>query len=196
MSKPHVIAFVKSKRDWIHEQQAEADFTPYNGMLLGKKLQLIIRENSDTVRSKQDGKYLIVPFKERYNPSSPEDVAKIEKAIMKSLRVEAESVLLPRLKELASLYGFHYSSSSIKQVIGRWGSCDSQKHITLSLFLIQLPIEMIDYVIIHELTHTVHLNHSPQFWHDVAKLCPEYKEIRSKMRDLRPKIYDAKTFMS
>lgn len=196
VSKSQVVSFIKSKQDWIHEQQAETHFVPYNGMLLGKKLQLIIRQNSDTVRTKQDGKHLIVHFQEQYDPLDEKHIAKIEKAIMKALRVEAESVLLPRLKELADMYGFHFSSSSIKQVIGRWGSCDSRKHITLSLFLIQLPIEMIDYVIIHELTHTLHMNHSPQFWHDVSKLCPEYKEIRAKMRNLRPKIYDAKTFMS
>lgn len=194
--RAQAVAFAKSKHDWIIEQQAETHFKPYNGMLFGKTLQLVIRENSEAVRSKQDGKNVIVHFESRYDPDDSEHIKKIEKAIMKALRTEAEVVLLPRLREFADEYGFTYKSSSIKHVVGRWGSCDSQKHIVLSIFLTQLPIEMIDYVLIHELTHTVHMNHSPAFWQDVAKFCPDYKELRRNMRGLRPKIYDAKTFMA
>lgn len=190
------IQFVRSKRDWIMEQQSDITVTPYNGMLFGKTLQLVIRQQSESVRTQQDGKHLIVHFKDNYDPDNDTHREKIQKAMMKALRTESERVLLPRLKELADMYGFTYKSSSIKQVVGRWGSCDSNKHITLSLFLGQLPIELIDYVIIHELTHTVHMNHSPQFWMMVEEFCPDYKLLRKKMRGLRPKVYDAKTFMS
>lgn len=188
--------FVLSKKDWIEEQQANANFQPYDGMLLGKTLQLKIIENSPMTRSKQDGKTIIVPFAETYDPTSPQHLEKIQKAITKALRTEAEKVLLPRLKELAELYGYEYQSAAIKQLVGRWGSCDSTRHINLSLYLVQLPIELIDYVLIHELTHTVHLNHSPGFWNDVHQLCPDYKKLRRKMRELQPRIYDAKTFMA
>ncbi len=196
LPKAQAVNFILSKRDWILEQQAETSFVPYNGMLFGRTQQLIIRENSDQSRPKQDGRYLIVHFAGTYERTNPEHVKTIQKAIMKSLRVEAEKILLPRLRELADLYGFSYKSSAIKQVVGRWGSCDSNKHIVLSIYLIQLPIEYIDYVIIHELTHTQHMNHSADFWETVAEFCPEYKVTRKKMKQLRPRIYDAKTFMA
>lgn len=189
------VAFVKSKRAWIQEQQSEVRINPYNGMLFGKTMQLIIRENSESVRSQQKGKQLIVHFDSRYDPTSKEHTDKVEKAIMRSLRTEAEKVLLPRLRELADMYGFNFKSSAIKQVTGRWGSCDSKSHITLSLFLIQLPIEMIDYVIIHELSHTEHMNHSAAFWKQVETFYPDYKPVRKSMRGMRPRLYDAKTFM-
>ncbi len=195
-SRAQAINFVRTKADWIKEQQSETDFLPYNGMLFGKTLQLVIRQNSDSVRTKQDGKHVIVHFKTKFDPQSTAHIAKIQKAMMNALRVEAESLLLPRLREFAIEYGFTFKSSSVKQVIGRWGSCDSNKHIVLSLYLTQLPIEMIDYVIIHELTHTIHMNHSPDFWEHVSRYCPEYKDLRRRMRGLRPKIYDAKAFMS
>lgn len=190
------VRFVKSKLEWIREQQSETSFTPYSGMLFGKTQQLVIRQNSDKVRAEQDGKHLIVHFEGSYDPTDIVDVTKIEKAMMRSLRTEAEKILLPRLTELAELYGYTFASSSIKHVVGRWGSCDSNRHIVLSIFLIQLPIEMIDYVIIHELAHTKHMNHSPEFWETVAAMCPEYKLIRKEMKGLRPKIYDAKAFMA
>lgn len=190
------VSFVLSKLDWIQKQQLETHFSPYHGMLFGKTLQLIIRQNSDRVRSEQDGSRLIVHFKGGYNPLNTANVAKIEKAMMRALRTEAEIILLPRLKELADMYGFTYASSSIKQVTGRWGSCDSNRHITLSIFLIQLPIELIDYVLIHELTHTKHMNHSAGFWYHLESSCPDYKKLRKSMRGLKPKLYDAKTFMA
>lgn len=188
--------FVASKREWIQQQQSSVKFQPYDGMLLGKTLHLRITENSQSTRAKQVGGTLTVPFADHYDPTDSDHLEKIKKAITKALRTEAEKVLLPRLRELAELYGFEYESAAIKQLVGRWGSCDSTKHIALSLYLVQLPIELIDYVLIHELTHTVHLNHSAGFWSDVQQLCPDYKQLRRKMRELQPRIYDAKTFMA
>jgi predicted metal-dependent hydrolase len=188
--------FVLSKRPWIQEQQAGYSFSPYNGMLFGKTLRLIIMQRSSSVRTKQIGKDVIVYFDRDYDPSNETQLEKIKKAMMRALRTEAEKVLLPRLKEFALEYGFSYKSAGVKQVVGRWGSCDSTAHISLSLYLIQLPIELIDYVLIHELAHTVHMNHSPAFWSLVEKFMPEYKQIKKQMRGMQPRIYDAKTFMA
>lgn len=194
--KTAALSFVLSKKDWILQQQSGSHFHPYNGMLLGKTLKLSIEENSSKKHSKQTGKTLIVPFESKFDPSSPAHKLKIEKVIIKALRSEAEVVLLPRLREFAENYGFSFKSADVKQVIGRWGSCDSRRHISLSLFLIQLPIELIDYVLLHELTHTVHMNHSQAFWKHLERFCPDYKQLRRKMRGLQPRIYDAKTFMA
>ncbi len=196
VSKGQALAFIATKVDWIRQQQADVHFIPYNGMLFGKTLQLVIRENSNGIRTRQEGKRLIVHFEAFYDPNNTAHLTKVEKAIMRALRTEAEKVLLPRLRELADMYGYKFKSSGVKQVIGRWGSCDSKQHISLSLFLIQLPIEMIDYVLIHELSHTEHMNHSAAFWNRVAEYCPEYKQLRRSMRGLRPRIYDAKAFMA
>lgn len=196
VSRNMVMQFVLSKRDWIKKQQAEYVFRPYDGMMLGKTLVLRIEENSVASRTKLKGKTIIVPFPALYEPQNGTHVEKIKKAVMKALRNEAETVLLPRLREFAYEYGFEFHSAGIKQVTGRWGSCDSNKHISLSLYLIQLPIELIDYVLIHELAHTRHMNHSPAFWSSVESVCPDFKHSRKQIRSLRPRIYDAKTFMA
>lgn len=188
--------FIRTKQEWIKEQQDHFLFRPYDGMLIGKTLRLKIHENSKTTRTKAEAGKINVHFQGDYSPENIEHTERIKKAIIKELRVEAEKFLLPRLQEIADLYGFSYKSASVKQVIGRWGSCDTKKHISLSLYLVQLPIEMIDYVLIHELAHTVHMNHSKDFWGVVARHCPEYKSLRKQIRGMRPKIYDVKAFMA
>lgn len=190
------IDFVKGKRAWIAEQQIAHKFEPYDGMLVAKTLRLRIHEHSAKTRSRGEKGEISVHFANSYDATDPDHIKKIERVIIKALRVEAEKVLLPRLQELADLYGYSFKSSQIKKVTGRWGSCDSHKNIALSIYLVQLPIELIDYVMLHELAHTHHLNHSQAFWHEVTKYCPDYKLLRKRLRDIRPRLYDAKALMS
>ena len=69
-----------------------------------------------------------------------------------------------RVAELAYLHGFHYEGLTIRDSKTRWGSCSGRNTISLSLYLMQVPEHLQDYVILHELCHTVHHNHSSQFW--------------------------------
>lgn len=80
------------------------------------------------------------------------------------LRQAAHSFLPQKLNELALNHGFQYNSLRIRKSRTRWGSCSSKKNINLSLYLMLLPVELIEYVILHELCHTVHMNHSQAFW--------------------------------
>ena len=70
----------------------------------------------------------------------------------------------------------------------RWGSCSSDQMITLSYFLMQLPWDLIDYVILHELAHTKHLNHGPGFWSELEALCPDARARRKSIKEFRPAI--------
>ena len=66
----------------------------------------------------------------------------------------------------------------------RWGVCNRKlKRVTLNSLLIRYPLEALDYVIIHELSHFVHFDHSKEFWNLVSKYCPNYKQLRKEMRD-------------
>lgn len=79
-------------------------------------------------------------------------------------RHEAKRLLPGRVAELARQYGFTYTGVTINSARTRWGSCSSRKHLNLSLYLMQLPWHLIDYVILHELCHTREMNHSDRFW--------------------------------
>lgn len=89
--------------------------------------------------------------------------AAIKKGIEEAWRIEARELLPGRVAELARVHGFRYSSLTVRNTVSKWGSCSVRDDISLSLHLMRLPGHLIDYIIIHELCHTVHKNHGPQF---------------------------------
>jgi predicted metal-dependent hydrolase len=80
------------------------------------------------------------------------------------LKKDAKRVLPTRLKELASNHKFEYDSVKIQSSKTRWGSCSTNRSINLSFYLMLLPQHLIDYVLLHELCHTIEMNHSVKFW--------------------------------
>lgn len=73
---------------------------------------------------------------------------------------------------------------TIRKMSTRWGVCNrKEKKVTLNLELIRMDIKYLDYVIVHELSHFIHFNHSKDFWNLVSKYCPNYKELRSEMKE-------------
>lgn len=93
-------------------------------------------------------------------PSLPPDE---QKAHVESLRRAAKEDLPPRIARLSAASGLKYAKLSIRASRTKWGSCSGANHISLSLFLMTLPEHLRDFVILHELCHTVHHNHSPRF---------------------------------
>lgn len=89
---------------------------------------------------------------------------KLRHAINAALTHRAKETLPARLAQLAALHNMHYTSCTIRSSHTRWGSCSSRGTISLSSYLVLLPQQLIDYVLRHELCHTVEMNHSPRFW--------------------------------
>lgn len=106
----------------------------------------------------------------RYRPSLLQKQAMLQArpqltpADVERLRREAKADLPRRVAELAHLHGFSYAGLTIRDAKTRWGSCTGRNTISLSLYLMQVPEHLRDYVILHELCHTVHHDHSPRFW--------------------------------
>jgi len=98
------------------------------------------------------------------------------------LRRQADVELRPRLAELAAEHGLAVTRVSIRGQRSRWGSCSPSGTISLNWRLAQLPPAVRDYVLIHELAHLRHLNHSARFWKEVARMCPGYTEARAWLR--------------
>lgn len=88
----------------------------------------------------------------------------LRKVIEEALRRNAKVILPKRLALLSERYKLPFRSVKINSSQGRWGSCSAQKNINLSFFLLLLPSHLIDYVLLHELTHTREMNHGEQFW--------------------------------
>ena len=87
----------------------------------------------------------------------------LQKIFEQALRHEAGRTLPARLHELAARHGFRYTGVTVRNSRSRWGSCSLQKRISLSLWLMTLPGHLIEYVLLHELCHTVEMNHGKRF---------------------------------
>lgn len=94
----------------------------------------------------------------------------LKKVILEALRRNAKIILPPRLYRLAKEYKIGYERVRINTSRGRWGSCSQKKSINLSAYLILLPEHLIDYVLLHELAHIDHMDHSEQFWSRLDEL--------------------------
>ena len=103
---------------------------------------------------------------------------------IKRLRHFAKQYLPIRVAELAQEYNFQYTSLKIQSSRTRWGSCSGTNAINLSLFLMKVPEHLIDYVILHELCHTVHHDHSPRFWALMDEVTQgKAKEMRKQLKE-------------
>jgi len=109
---------------------------------------------------------------------------------IRHLKLEALKYLPDRLQTLATAYNFTYSAVKISKSKSLWGSCSARKNIRLSLFLMKLPIRLIDYVILHELCHTVEMNHSIKFWELLDKTCNgKAKALRKELKAHQMKLF-------
>jgi predicted metal-dependent hydrolase len=100
-----------------------------------------------------------------------------------ALRNIAQRELPSRLKELADKHGFRYTRVTLRDSHSRWGSCSNRASISLSIYLQLLPQHLIDYVLLHELCHTIELNHSDRFWALMDKVTDKKaKRLREQLK--------------
>jgi predicted metal-dependent hydrolase len=97
-------------------------------------------------------------------------------------RERAREIINERVGTYASGYGFQYQGIKITSAKTRWGSCSSKGSLNFSWRLILAPLEQVDYVVVHELVHTVIHNHSKRFWNKVEKILPDFKERKKWLR--------------
>ncbi len=103
--------------------------------------------------------------------------AAIRMALRAWLLERARSVFTPLLEARAREFGFHYERMVVRCQRTRWGSCSARGTISLNACLLFLPPDVVRYLMIHELAHTQHMNHSRRFWQCVERCCPEYRRL-------------------
>ena len=111
----------------------------------------------------------------------------MHKTLAQAIFHRAKEVLPQRLKELAEENGFTYSRCTVRNAHSRWGSCNVKGNISLNVSLLLLPGELIDYVLLHELCHTVEMNHSERFWALMDKVTApaKAKDLRKRLKTYR-----------
>lgn len=113
----------------------------------------------------------------------------VRKAVEEAWRIEAKAYLPKRTHELAVKHGFKINKVSVKRASTRWGSCSPENNISLNLQLMRLPGELADYIIMHELVHTVEKNHQNSFWRLLEKILPGAKKLDKQLNGYNLKIW-------
>lgn len=192
---PYLIgeSFIRNRKDWILSQ---LDKIPENrlahGDRIGKNHRLYFLP-STSKRVNVSVSSTEIRLKSSYPINHELLQSKALAACEKALKMQCEELLLRRAKDLSGIYGLHYNKIRFRKLASRWGSCSSQKNITFSIYLIQLPWQLIDYVILHELVHLEHMNHSQDFWRLLTKLMPQAKKLRREIKTHNPSIQPVKT---
>jgi predicted metal-dependent hydrolase len=183
------LEYARSKQDWLLQQVSQR--TPAlltDGQLVGKHHELHFVQKGKTIRSRLTASSVTIthPVGASAATLAVQDVAK--RACIRALRSEAEELLPERLRQVAKLHDFSFRTVEIKRLRGRWGSCDRHQHIILNLFMMQLPWQLIDYVLLHELVHTQHLHHGSDFWQRFNQALPNAKSYQKLLRNYQPQL--------
>jgi len=183
------LEFINTKKAWIAQHQHQRLLLK-NGDAVGKahRLEFVRQIGNAQVSHRLIKQTVRVNIPSDASIEDPIVQTAAKRGAVKALRSEAEALLPIRLRQLAKQYGFVYGSIHVKQLRSRWGSCTHQKHITLNLFLMQLPWPLIDYVLLHELTHTKYLHHGPDFWVKLEECLPNAKALRRQIRTFQPQL--------
>jgi len=159
-------------------QYIDGEKFPYQGQVI----ELSIRRHAHTsIRVNLEGQVLVVHL--------PHDLldygrlSNVQESVMAWYKVQARRVFMNKIDEQEKRMQVTHHDFRLKDQKTRWGSCSSKGNLNLNWRIIMAPEEVIDYLIIHELAHLTHPNHSERFWQRVAVFMPEYPLWRMWLKD-------------
>lgn len=165
--------FINEKENWINrkkrliENQIKDVTSNHNKLLyLGNLFPINIEQNAS--------KELFFTGEEFIANSIEPDSLSL--SIKKWYKNKFKEIALPRVAYFANKHNLMVNQVRIKNQKTMWGSCSSKNNINLNYLLLMAPMGVIDYVIVHELVHTIHRNHSTDFWNSVESIMPEFQE--------------------
>jgi predicted metal-dependent hydrolase len=192
-SRATVSAFLSEHHDWIETRRQAAlrqkppdtPFPPPQIALPGvyETWRVHLAGGTGRVRIREPrerelpGEELLVICGEISSPQLLRD------ALRRWLMRRAQLVLAAHLADCAREFGFSYRALSIRRQRTRWGSCSVRGTISLNCCILFQPPEVLRYLLIHELAHTRHMNHSRAFWECVAHCCPDYRKLDRQLLD-------------
>ncbi|ALI98550.1 M48 family metallopeptidase [Rufibacter tibetensis] len=190
-------AFVQEKAAWIRkhlssqqqEQTKKTLFSPDVEFKTRFHQLLLLPHALPQCKSRIKDGILYVWYPEQVTWEHPDIQDYIKTAVEYTLRLEAKRYLPQRVAYFAQQFGFSYQQVTIKNAKTRWGSCSYTNNINLNLHLMRLPEHLCDYVILHELAHTVEKNHGPKFWALLDKISGDARGLDKQMKAYRLQVY-------
>lgn len=181
-SQKIIDAFVTSKADWIEKsrqsQVARRKFFPKRHFSPGELFWYLGKQYPLTlVASQRPALQFHLAFE-----LDEKSAVQAKKRFEQWYREQARLYLTERVQYFAHLYNFQYKPVKITSARTRWGSCSARGTLSFAWRLIMAPPEIIDYVVLHELAHTVQHNHGQQFWSLVQSMQPDYAAKRKWLK--------------
>lgn len=175
ISNKRIEEFIIEKSKWINKNKNlmqsrinEMNNSQSNYLFLGN-IYPLIKVNEDPNKIDFNGTEFI---------TSIENQDKFKSSLKSWYKIKFKEIAIPRLNYFSDKYNLKINQVRFKNQKTLWGSCSSKNNINLNYLLVMAPMIVIDYVIIHELVHTVHKNHSENFWNAVEAIMPDYKKAK------------------
>lgn len=188
LAKEDILKFVKSKSNWIKDKLdkikeirhyiKEKEFKDGEKFFyLGKRYTLKIIKDKNYIEPK------VTLYRGHINIYT-KSVAKsnIKKALIDWYKIKAEEKIINSIEKYQKYIDIKPRHIKIKEQKRRWGSCSSNKDLFFNWKIIMAPSKIIDYLVVHEMSHLIHMNHSKSFWNLVAKIIPDYKSKREYLK--------------
>lgn len=189
------IAFIHEQEEWIIKTQKKISetkdkrtrFTPNTKFKTAEHELVFILSNKTKIHITNT--QINVEYFSEEEFSTVEMQNYIRKGIIEALRFEAKKYLPQRTEYLANKHNFKFNKISVRNATTRWGSCSGKNNISLNVHLMRLPEHLIDYIILHELCHTVEKNHGKNFWALLDKVSGNAKALDKEVKQFNPSIF-------
>lgn len=184
-------SFLKKNIDWVKKKRQSAEKEEKKRTVFDENTSFRTRGHRLKIGAKKTDKISIKIYNGVIQIWYPNDMAvrhpdiqsAIRHALVEAWRIEAKELIPQRVTYYAQKHGFSFQRIFIKNIKSRWGSCSAQNNLNFSLHLMRLPDHLIDYVVLHELCHTIEKNHSKNYWNLLESICPKAKQFRKELRD-------------
>lgn len=171
VSKEYIFTFVEWHRDWLEKQLAKSAVSK---LVLNDGAEITLFGEAyriESGRTRLAGGIIFLPCEGR------------EDALVRLLKKLALEKMSALTEKIAERFGFQYSGVRISSARGRWGSCSQKWSISYSFRMAFLPPELCEYVVVHELSHTLYFNHSKEFWAVLERVLPDWKVRRKLLKN-------------
>jgi len=182
-------ALILKKARWIIDKLALVKAIEEDDIVTGARLQYLGRKYYVQIYINDDLDDVQIDFTHsKFNIHLPRHLnhkESLQKAYDEFLRVKARQRITPRVMRWSRETGLRFNELKFIKLEKRWGSCTSTNNIILNVDAIKLSYSMIDYLIVHELVHTKIKNHSKEFWAELSKWLPNWKELDEQMYEMK-----------
>ena len=188
-SRDEALKCVQNKKHWIEKHSRKFNKLKKTSTIFTNELNFktrfhslrLLQHNSAKLKTSISGGIIKVWYPNHVECTHERVQEFTRFAIEEALRIEKKKTIPERVAYYAEQYGFKYNSVKIRRASTRWGSCSNKGNLNFNLHLMRLPNELIDYVILHELCHTAHMNHSKLFWALLERCLPGAKRLDKKL---------------